>query len=118
LASTVSASGALLLAGAGIIPAAVAGADMSAYLQGVLMKPGYNFSSARRALDYGYAVCDKVFQGVGYPQIVSDVKADFNTNDEFMGSFLIHQAVNELCPELIWQLRDSATGYRPPAGVT
>jgi len=46
--------------------------------------------------------------------VMGDVKADFNTSDEFQASYLISQAVNELCPELIWQLRNSAGRYRPP----
>jgi hypothetical protein len=30
---------------------------------------------------------------------------------------LISQAVNELCPAQIWQLRNSAAHYRPPPAV-
>ena len=46
--------------------------------------------------------------------VVGDVKADFATSDEFQASYLITRAVNELCPEQIWLLRNSAAGYRPP----
>jgi hypothetical protein len=49
---------------------------------------------------------------------MNDVKADFSTFDEYQASYLITQAVNELCPALIWQLRNSAAHYRPapPSG--
>ena len=42
------------------------------------------------------------------------VKADFNTADYYQGAYLINQAVNELCPAQIWQLRQSAGGYTLP----
>jgi hypothetical protein len=35
-------------------------------------------------------------------QIMSEVKTDFATDDEYQASYLIAQAANELCPELIW----------------
>lgn len=89
-------------------------ADQVAYLVNVTVRPGYNFPNAQAALDYGYGVCDKVSAGRGYPQVMGDVKADFNTSDEFQASYLISQAVNELCPAMIWQLRNSAAHYRPP----
>jgi hypothetical protein len=46
---------------------------------------------------------------------MGDVKDDFSTSDGYQASYLITQAVNELCPAMIWQLRNSAAGYRPPA---
>ena len=48
------------------------------------------------------------------PQIIGDVKADFNNSDDYQASSLIAQAVNELCPALLWQLRTTAAHYRPP----
>ena len=90
-------------------------ADVVAYLVNVTVRPGYNFANADAALSYGHAICDKVSQGRSYAQVMGDVKADFNTSDEYQASYLISQAVNELCPALIWQLRNSASGYRPPA---
>jgi len=85
-----------------------------AYLIGVTTRPGYNFASAEEALDYGYGICAKVSRGVGYAQLIAEVQGDFNTSDDYQASYLISQAANELCPELIWQLRNSAAGYRPP----
>lgn len=88
-------------------------ADVVAYLVNVHMRPGYNFPNADAALSYGHGICDKVSAGRGYPHLIGDVKADFNTSDEFQASYLISQAANELCPALIWQLRSSAAHYQP-----
>jgi hypothetical protein len=92
-------------------------ADVIAYLVNVHVRPGYNFPNAEAALNYGYGLCDKVSQGRSYPQVMGDVKDDFSTSDEYQASYLISQAVNELCPALIWQLRNSAAHYRPPPGA-
>jgi hypothetical protein len=113
LAGGVSAcAGLLSVATLGLAP--FARADVVAYLVNVHVRPGYNFPNAQAALDYGYGICDKVSQGRPFPQLMGDVKADFDTSDEYQGSYLISQAVNELCPALIWQLRNSAAHYRPP----
>jgi hypothetical protein len=93
-------------------------ADVVAYLVNVTVRPGYQFANADAALAYGYGICDKVSQGRGYAQVMGDVKADFTTSDEYQASYLISQAVNELCPALIWQLRNSAAHYRAPPGAT
>jgi hypothetical protein len=49
----------------------------------------------------------------GFGRLEGDVEADLNTSDEYQANYLIGQAVNELCPELISQLRNSAANYRP-----
>ena len=90
-------------------------ADVLAYLVNVTVRPGYNFANADAALSYGHGISDKVSQGRSYAQVMGDAKGDFNTSDEYQASYLISQAVNERCPALIWQLRNSAAGYRPPA---
>ncbi len=95
----------------GTVPAG-ARADVTAYLVNVTVRPGYNFANADAALGYGHDLCDKVAQGRTYAQVMGDIKADFNTADEYQASYLLSQAVNELCPALIWQLRQSAAGYR------
>lgn len=107
--------GALMVGGAPFARADVEPDKKLAYLIGVTTRPGYNFASADEALDYGYGICAKVARGVGYAQLIAEVQADFNTADDYQGSYLISQAANELCPELIWQLRNSAVHYRPPA---
>jgi Protein of unknown function (DUF732) len=109
--------GALVVVGLGataaLTCAPTANADALAYLVNVTVRPGYNFANADAALAYGHGICDKVEQGRPYTQIVGDIWADFNTTDEYQASYLINQAVNELCPALIWQLRNSAAHYRP-----
>jgi hypothetical protein len=108
-----------LLAGvvsaAALVAAPTASADQVAYLVNVHVRPGYNFPNADAALGYGYSVCDRVASKMGYAQLVDQVKADFNTADYYQGAYLINQAVNELCPAQIWQLRQAAGGYRLPA---
>ncbi len=93
-------------------------ADVVAYLVNVHVRPGYNFPNGDVALSYGYGICDKVAAGRGFPHVMADVRADFNTSDDFQASYLISQAVNELCPAQIWQLRNSAEHYQSPPGVT
>lgn len=90
-------------------------ADAVAYLVNVTVRPGYNFATADAALAYGHTVCDKIAGGRCYPQIMGDVKSDFSTSDEFQASYLITQAINELCPAQIWALRNLAAGYRAGA---
>jgi Protein of unknown function (DUF732) len=107
-----SAAAAFLALGAFSTPAA--SADAVAYLVNVTVRPGYNFPNADAALAYGHGICDKVAHGESYADLVGDVQADFATSDYYQGAYLINQAVNELCPALIWQLRNSAAHYRPP----
>jgi hypothetical protein len=95
--------------------APAAQADAVAYLVNVTVRPGYNFPNADAALAYGHSVCDRVAAGESYSQVMGEVKNDFNTSDEYQASYLITQSVGELCPAQIWQLRQSAAGYVPPA---
>ena len=92
-----------------------AGADVVAYLVNVTVRPGYNFANADHALSYGHRICDKVSGGRTYADVTNEVMADFATSDDYQAAYLINQAVNELCPALIWQLRNSAAHHRPPA---
>jgi hypothetical protein len=89
-------------------------ADAVAYLVNVTVRPGYNFANADDALAYGHGICDKIEAGHTYADAMAGVKSDFANPDEYQASYLITQAVNELCPALIWQLRNSAAGYRAP----
>jgi len=109
-----------LAAAALVVPAVsapAAHADATAYLIGVTVRPGYNFPNADAALAYGYGVCDKVAAGQPFAQVMGDVRGDFRTDDDYQASYLISQAVNELCPGQIWQLRKSAAHYQSPPGV-
>jgi hypothetical protein len=99
---------------AAVIAPSSAHADAVAYLVNVTVRPGYNFANADDALRYGQGICDKVAQGAPYGAMIGDIKADFTTSDDYQASYLISQAVNELCPALIWQLRNSAVHYRAP----
>lgn len=98
----------------GAASVAPAGADATAYLLNVTVRPGYNFPNGDTALAYGQGICEKIAAGRGYPQIMGEIKADFANPDEYQASYLISQAAQELCPALIWQLRQSAAHYRPP----
>lgn len=90
-------------------------ADVVAYLLNVTVRPGYNFANADAALNDGHGICDEISQGRSDTGVTGDVKADCDTSDAYQASYLINQAVNELCPALIWQLRNSAAHHRPPA---
>jgi hypothetical protein len=93
-------------------------ADVVAYLVNVHVRPGYNFPNADAALSYGYGICDKVAAGRAFPEVMADVRADFNTSDDYQALYLITQAANELCPAQIWQLRNSAAHHQSPPGAT
>jgi hypothetical protein len=92
----------------------VAHADTVAYLVNVTVRPGYNFPNVDAALSYGYGICGKVAQQRSYPDNIADVKTDFANEDEYQAMYLINQAINELCPAQIWQLRQSAQHYQGP----
>lgn len=91
-------------------------ADVVAYLVNVTVRPGYNFANADDAVRYGQTICDKVGAGRAYGSVVGDLKADFNTSDEYQASYLIAQSAQELCPAQIWALRNSAAGFTGSAG--
>jgi hypothetical protein len=103
------------LLSAATLAAPSANADVVAYLVNVHVRPGYNFPNADAAIGYGNSICDRVAAKMSYGQLVDQVKADFNTDDYYQGAYLINQAVNELCPAQIWQLRQSAAGYTLPS---
>ena len=109
---------AAVLTAAVFVAAPPAHADTVAYLFNVMVRPGYNFASADDALGYGNGICDKVAGDRTYAGLIADVKADFDTTDEYQASYLISQAVNELCPAQIWKLRNSAAHYRPGPDAT
>ncbi|MGW0160025.1 DUF732 domain-containing protein [Mycobacterium sp. NPDC003323] len=99
------------LTGLAATAAPAAGADVVAYLVNVHVRPGYNFPNADAAIAYGNTVCDRVAAKMPYAELVNQLKGDFRTTDYYQAGYLINQAVNELCPAQIWQLRESAAGY-------
>jgi hypothetical protein len=84
------------------------------YLYDVTVRRHYSFPN-NDALGYGHEICDKVAQGESYAQVIGDVRGDITPSDEFATNYLISYAVNLLCPVEIWQLRNSAAHYQPPA---
>lgn len=84
------------------------------YVYDVMVRRHYNFPN-NDAIGYGHGICDKVSGGQSYSQVMGDVKRDVTPNDEFAANYLVSYAVNLLCPEQIWQLRNSAAHYQPPA---
>lgn len=83
-------------------------ADVVAYLVNVTVRPGYNFPNADAAIRYGEQICAKVGAGESYSAIIAQMKSDLGTADDYQAGYLVNQAVNELCPALIWDLRNSA----------
>lgn len=86
------------------------------YMYDVTVRRAYHWPN-NDPLAYGYLICDRVSRGEGYPQVMSEVKAEITSNDEFAANYLVSNAVDLLCPDQIQQLRDSAVYYRPPAGA-
>lgn len=111
-ATIVSTLAGAALAG-GLATPAVASADQIGYIINVTLRPTYNFANAQAALDYGYGLCDRINAKTSYTDMARQIKADFNTGDDFTVSYLLSQATQELCPAQTWQLRQSAAGYRP-----
>jgi hypothetical protein len=69
------------------------------------------------ALAEGDGICDKVRRGEPYGQVMGEVKSEVTPSDEFAANYLVSYSVQLLCPDLIYQLRNSAGGYRPPNEV-
>ncbi len=85
------------------------------YTYNVIVRRHFDFPN-NDALGYGFGICDEVTRGVSYPDVMGDVKRDVFPNDEQSANYVVSYAVGILCPAQIWRLRNSAAGYRPPAG--
>jgi hypothetical protein len=96
-------------------PAVAVPAPEVEYTYNVVVRRHYDFPN-NDALGYGFGMCDKVTRGESYADVMGDVKRDVLPNDEFAANYLVSYAVGILCPAQIWQLRNLAAGYRPPAG--
>lgn len=94
-------------------PQAPARGDALAYLVNVTVRPGYNFPNATAAIGYGRSICEKVASATSYKRIKVAVQADFSNPDDYQAAYLINQAVGELCPTQIWQLRNLAATNQP-----
>jgi len=92
-------------------------ADAVGYLVNIMVRPGYNFPNADAAVAYGYGVCDRIQQGIGYGPLLAGIMTDLSTTDEYQAAYLVNQAAEMLCPTAIWQLRQSAANYVVPAST-
>jgi hypothetical protein len=99
----------------GAAPAQAVPAPEIEYTYDVMVRRHFDFPN-NDAIGYGYGICDKVTRGVPYAQVLGDVKGDVLPNDEQAANYVVSNAVGILCPAEIWQLRNSAAGYLPPAG--
>jgi uncharacterized protein DUF732 len=110
---------AVAVGGGALIPAPrahAAPAPEVEYVYDVVVRRHYSFPN-NDAVGYGHSICDKVNRGESYGEVMSEVKSEVTPSDEFSANYLVSYAVNFLCPDLIWQLRNSAAGYQPPGGV-
>jgi Protein of unknown function (DUF732) len=85
------------------------------YVYDVMVRRHYSFPNPDEAVQYGRGICDRITQGSSYGQVIAEVKNDVSPSDQFAANYLVSNAVNLLCPEQIWQLRNSAANYQPPA---
>ncbi len=83
------------------------------YTYNVTVRRHFDFPN-NDGIGYGYQICDKVAAGIGYPQIMGDVKNEVAPSDEFSANYLVSYAVGILCPAQIWQLRHTAAAYTAP----
>lgn len=104
----------LLGVGVGVAPQALAvPASEAEYTYNVVVRRHFDFPN-NDAIGYGFGICDKFASGgVPYDAVMSDVKRDVFPNDEQSANYVVSYAVGILCPAQIWQLRNSAVGYRP-----
>jgi hypothetical protein len=104
-----------VLANTGAPPAAAVPGPEIEYVYNVMVRRHYEFPN-NDALGYGFGICDKVTRAEPYATVMGEVKNEIMPNDEFAANYLVSYAVGILCPAQIWQLRNSAAGYRPPTG--
>lgn len=101
-----------LVSAGGLAAAQTANADEVGFLVNVFQMRAFNFPNAEATIAYGQTICMRVEGKVSYVDLINQVKAELNTS-EFLAGYLISQAAEELCPAQIWQLRQSAAGYKP-----
>jgi hypothetical protein len=107
----------VLAAGASILapPASAVPGPEVEYTYNVIVRRHFDFPN-NDAIGYGFGICDKVTRGASYADVMGDVKRDVFPSDEQSANYVVSYAVGILCPAQIWQLRNSAAGYRPPLG--
>jgi hypothetical protein len=85
------------------------------FIYDTTVRKQYSFANTADAISYAHGICDKITGGTSYAQVIGDVKNDVQPNDEYSANYLISNAVNIYCPAQLWQLRNSAGKYVPPA---
>ena len=95
-------------------PASAAPAPEVEFTYDVIVRRHFDFPG-NDAIGYGHGICEKEVNNVGYPQVMADARRDLWPNDEQSANYVVSYAVGLLCPAQIWQLRNSAAGYRAPA---
>jgi len=108
---------ALVVSSAGVYVAPQAGAVPGPeveYTYNVIVRRHFDFLN-NDAIGYGFGIWTKSPRGVPYADVTTDVKRDVFPNDEQAANHVVAYAVGILCPAQIWQLRNTAAGYRPPA---
>ncbi len=96
----------------GLVGAQTATADDVGYLVNIFQMRDINFPDPGAAVAYGQTICMRVEGNMSYAELINQVKTEIGL-DEFLASYLINQAAEELCPGQIWQLRQSVVGYKP-----
>jgi len=93
-------------------PAAAKPAPEIEFTYNVAFRRHYQFPN-NDAVGYGRTICDAMQRGDTYGVVVADVRNEITPNDEESVNYLVSNAVDILCPAQIWELRQSAAGYRP-----
>ena len=96
----------------GLVGAQTAHADDVGFLVNVFQMNAFPFPNAETTLAYGQSICTRVETKMPYAELIGQVRGELNIS-EFLAGYLISQAAEELCPAQIWQLRQSAAGYKP-----
>ncbi len=96
----------------GLVGAQTASADDVGYLVNIFQMRDIRFPDPGAAVAYGQTICMRVAGNMSYAELINQVKNEVQL-DDFLAAYLINQAAEELCPAQIWQLRQSAAGYKP-----
>lgn len=103
----------VLWAEVGVMPEAFAKPDPEVeYIYNVVVRRHFDFPN-NDALGYGWGICDAVRSGARYAEVIADTKREVFPGDEQSANYVVSYAVDLLCPDQNWQLRNSAAGYQP-----
>jgi hypothetical protein len=77
---------------------------------------GHNFATTDQALAWGHEIREKIAESESYLKLGSEINSDFNTTDSIKRRTLSARPAKGLCPQHIWQSRNSATSHTSPLG--